>query len=388
MDFMQQGVVTLLKSSITGEKLPLPEGFDLEAAYPKLKAHHMDAMLYAGALNCGISRSLPVMKSLFQRYCKALMVSEGQMEDLERLFTAFDENGIDYMPLKGSKMKALYPQPELRIMGDADILIRVEQYEAIVPVMEALGFQFQGESDHELKWQSGKLFVELHKHLIPSYNKDYFEYFGSGWQMARPQSGSRYSMSTEDEWIFLFTHFAKHFRDGGIGCRYVVDLWVYLRSYPEMDREYLKKTLKTLQLAEFHDHICTLIFHWFEDGEADRATGVISDYIFSSGSWGGTESKVVSRALRDSKKPSGVRGRLVYLWQTAFPGVMVLQDKYTVLQKAPWMLPLVWMYRPFYKVLFERRDLKKKKRVLDALSTQNLSSRQEFLNEIGLDYRF
>ena len=37
-------------------------------------------------------------------------------------------------------MKALYPAPELRVMGDADVLIRLEQYEKIVPLMEKMGF--------------------------------------------------------------------------------------------------------------------------------------------------------------------------------------------------------------------------------------------------------
>ena len=32
--------------------------------------------------------------------------------------------------------KKLYPKPELRVMGDADILIREEQYDKIKPVMD------------------------------------------------------------------------------------------------------------------------------------------------------------------------------------------------------------------------------------------------------------
>ena len=40
------------------------------------------------------------------------------------LITPLDENGIDYMPLKGACLKLIYPQPELRLMGDADILIK------------------------------------------------------------------------------------------------------------------------------------------------------------------------------------------------------------------------------------------------------------------------
>ena len=58
-------------------------------------------------------------------------------------------------------------------------------------------------------------------------------------------------MTPEDEFIYLFTHFAKHYRDGGIGCRYVVDLWVFLRNNPTMDPEKIKRELDKLQLREF-----------------------------------------------------------------------------------------------------------------------------------------
>ena len=53
------------------------------------------------------------------------------------------------MPLKGCNMKALYPSPELRVMGDADILIRVEQYDRIRPIIQSLGFEEYGDIFYE-----------------------------------------------------------------------------------------------------------------------------------------------------------------------------------------------------------------------------------------------
>ena len=388
MTVTQQGVITLLRSAITGEKLPLPQDFDLEAAYPELKKHNMDALLCEGAMGCGLSLGQPVVRTLFQCYHRDLLRSEGQLRQLRRIFAAFEESGIDYLPLKGSKMKFLYPKQELRYMGDADILIRLEQYGKIRPIMESLGFTEKTESDHELIWTCKELYVELHKHLIPSYNKDLYGYFGDGWQMARLESGTRHTMTAEDEWIFQFTHFAKHFRDGGIGCRYVVDLWVFLRNHPELDDKKLEAAFRSLQLDQFHVNIRRLIRVWFEDAQPDAVTDLLTQYIMESGSWGGETSRLLSRAVRDAKKMVGWRGRLSQLWQMAFPDARTLRDKYTVLKKAPWMLPLVWLYRPFYKIFRERGDLTRKKQNLDTLTTQSLQSRKEFLNTVGIDYHF
>ena len=389
MNTLQQGLIALMKSAVTVQPYALPEGFDLEAAYPLIQKHHIDAMAYDGAVRCGIDRKSPAMQQLFQSYLKVMMKSEGQMRDVQAVLAAFDAQGIDYMPLKGCKMKGMYPKPELRVMGDADILIRVEQYEKIVPIMESLHFQVGLESDHELVWKSKGLYLELHKHLIPSYNKDFYAYFGEGWQLAKKERGTRYAMSPEDEWIFLFTHFAKHYRDGGIGCRYVTDLWVYRNTHPAMDEGYIRSILRKLYLVEFYENVLQLIDVWFQSAETNPKMDHMTDFIFSSGSWGTGNSRLLSRTVRDSKHSAvGFSGRLVYLWKTAFPDVMTLREKYTVLKKHPCLLPAVWIWRPIHKLLFERESLKKQRQNLQTVSMDHLQARQEALNYVGLDYNF
>jgi len=318
-----------------------------------------------------------------------VQISERQLQALDRIYKAFEENGIDYMPLKGCRMKALYSKPELRAMGDADILIRMEQYDKICSAMKALQFAQKDETDHELVWTSGSLYLELHKRLIPSYNRDYHRYFGDGWSLASHRTGTRYEMAPEDEFIYLFTHFAKHYRDGGIGCRHVVDLWVYLRAYPELDPEYICTELEKLQLTEFYQNIRRLISVWFEEEASGTKTDFLTEFIFASGSWGQMENRVLSRAVRDaSHSILGFNGKLLYLWQTAFPGVKVLRGKYTILKKYPFLLPLVWLVRPFYKVFFERSTLKKQKNNIDAFDQNGMENHQKMLQYVGLDYHF
>lgn len=387
MNTTQKGIVTLLRSAVTGEALELLEDFEMENAMELVKSHGMYTLVYDGAVRCGVDCKDAAMQQLFQLYIKSLMKSEAQMREISRIFAAFDEHGIDYMPLKGCNMKARYPKPELRIMGDADILIRMEQYEKIVPIMESLGFVEKLESDHELVWQNAGLLLELHKRLIPSYNEDFYAWFGDGWQFGKRRDGSRYSMTAEDELVYLFTHFAKHYRDGGIGCRHVVDLWVFLRANPELNEGAVKADLKKLQLLEFYENIRRLVAVWFEDAPADEKMDFITAFIFSSGSWGDWECHVLSQSVRYSKT-APVGGRLLYIWRSAFPQVKSLREKYTVLKKAPWMLPLVWIYRPVYKLLFEFRSLKGRQRDLRALSAENIRSRQEALDYVGLDYHF
>ena len=389
MDQIQKGIITILRSAITGERLALPEEFDLETAYHQVSGHHMATLVYEGAARCGVSRQLPVMQELFQAYCKTMLASEKQMKAVRRITMAFDAEGIDYMPLKGCNMKAIYPKPELRIMSDADILIRTEQYDRIIPVMESLGFVSVLESDHELIWRSSSLYLELHKHLIPSYNKDYYAYFGDGWSLARPVEGTRYAMSPEDTWIYLFTHMAKHYRDGGIGCRHIVDLWVYRRANPGMDEAYIDAALDKLQLRVFHENICRLLGVWFEGREPDGTTDVLTACIFASGSWGKQEDHALSDAIRNARSSVlGIGGRLGYIWRLLFPNVQNLTSSYPVLKKAPWLYPAVWADRLVRKLLIEGGKLRKHGRTLETLSRKKLDERQKMLRFVGLDYNF
>lgn len=385
MEATKQGVIHLLKSAITGEAYPLPENFDLDKEYPALKVHHMDALLYEGAVRCGISRGTPVMRMLFQKYCQHLLVSEGQQRQVTRITAAFEENNIDYLPLKGCRMKSLYPKPELRYMGDADILIRMEQYGRVVSAMKELGFTEGPETNHEFHWDHPELNVELHKRLVSTFNTDFCAYYGDGWQRATEHTGHCWSMSPEEEWIFLFTHFAKHFRAGGIGCRYVVDLWVFLRTHPHMDDEYIRKAMEELQLLEFYGNIRDLIAVWFENRTLDQKTELMTDYIFNSGSWGGMESRLLSLSLRKTTTSTGSKNKLVFLWQTAFPDMLFMKKQYPVLKKVPWLLPVFWIYRLVRKLFFERGKIQKTKKNIDMLTSENLTAQKQLMDYFGIE---
>ena len=378
MNVTQKGLITLLKSAVTQEALELPQGFDLQEAYPLIQRHHMPTLIYDGAVRCGIDRKSETMGKLFQSYFRAMRISEKQMVQVQRIFDSFDREGIDYMPLKGCKMKALYPKPELRQMGDADILIRVEQYDRIVPVMESLGFTASGESDHELIWKHDDLYLELHKRVMPAGQQ-------SGWEWAVRREGTCYSMGPEDEFVYLFTHFAKHYRNGGIGCRHVVDLWVYLRSHPELKEAEVLAQLEQTGLLEFYENIRRLIAAWFENGPLDEKTDFITQYIFCSGSWGTMESAAVARAVRYAEPDSG-DGKWSYLRRTLFPSVEGLHFKYRYpfLKRAPFLLPVAWIIRLFDKLIHEPVAFRRQKKNLQSMTQEKIDSAQQALDYVGL----
>ena len=387
MNTTYRGVLTLLKSAVAAQALTLPEGFALEEAMPLIQAHQITPMAYEGALYCGFSMAEPVMLTMLQRYGRLMTAASRQQEAIERVCGAFEEHGIEYMPLKGCLMKRRYPKPELRPMCDADILIRMGQYDRIRSILTELGMQEIQESDHELIWKSPELLLELHKRLIPSYNKDYYAYFGDGWRLAETREGCRYAMRPEDEYIYLFTHFAKHYRDGGIGCRHVVDLWVFRRSHPDMDEHYVDRELKALKLDRFHRNMVRVLEYWFADAGADEIVERISDFIMNSGSWGNQTSHLLAAEARNQKGPgSGVKEKA--LLRAIFPPAAELEYRYPILQKAPWLLPVVWVWRWVTAILFRRDNIRRRGENLELVTDASVSEYQQQLNAVGLEFRF
>lgn len=384
-----RSIILLLKSAVTGERYPLPEGFSLEEAAAIGRKHHISSMLYTGAVNCGISSKDPLMQGLFQDYLHILMRSEKQLREISRITAAFDANGIDYLPLKGCNMKYLYPKPELRVMGDADILIRMEQYDRIRPIMENLGFTEKADTDHELVWDSAALHLELHKRIVPTYDKDFYSYFGDGWALAVKKSETRYAMEAEDEFLFLFTHFTKHYRYGGIGCRHVMDLWVWRRAHPDMDDRRIRDALEALHLLTFYDHICAMIDNWFGDGAGSEMTEHLTEFILSCGSWGTFANMVQSIALRDARNSGTVRSnRLRNLIRVLFPPVGVVAQRFPVLKKLPWLLPVFWPVRWVTALLFRRENIRREKQFQQTVSPEHVRAREEALKYVGLDFHF
>lgn len=378
-----RGMITLIKCAVTGQAEPLPAGFSMEEAAAFARKQDLVTLVYTGALLCGIPREQPEMRELFRQYVRLQLHSEGQMEAVQQLLATLEANGIDYLPLKGVNMKQLYPGPELRYMGDADILIRQEQYDRIIPLMQTLGFDTLPEYDHNYPWQSSALQVELHKRLMPDASHPFDAYWENGWQRAKPEGGFCHTFRAEDHFLFQFTHFAHHYRDGGIGCRYLLDLWVYRRAFPNMDESYLTAELAKLQLLTFYRNVSKTLAVWFDGAPSEEKTEAITEYVFSGGSWGTWDNYALSAALRSSEAGQG--NRLTLLRKKIFPSLKEMGWYYPVLKKVPVFLPVFWVVRMFDALLFHREMVGKARRILQVADSKSMEDYCQAMQFVGLD---
>ena len=384
------GVISLVKSAFTGEKAELPDNFDFAQAYALAKSHRVIPLLYYGIVNSGIELEAELNNKYFAATCQSIAVGEKQKFELSNLSTEFEKNGIDFMPLKGSVIRSLYPKQEMRSMGDADVLIHAEQYNKIVPILEKNDFTFVKENLNELCWQKLPFYIELHRYLISPQHKDYYGYFGDGWQLARPSEGfkHRFEMSDEDFFVFLFAHFTKHYRSSGIGIKHMTDIWVYLKAKPELDIKYIERELDKLKMLTFYKNVLRTVNAWFENAEFDDITYLITEKIFSSGAFGTRDSFVKSNALKDLKSGEVKNIRVKRVFDAVFLPYKNMCILFPFLKKAPVLLPFMWIYRGVYTVFCKNAVLTNRYNEIKGLSSEQLSQYEKEMNSVGLDYHF
>ncbi len=382
-------VITLVKSAITGEKYNLSENFNLDEILKVAKRHSVIPMIYYGALNCGVDSNSVQMQKTFLDVCAHIAYNEKQMWEIANLFEVFDREKVAYIPLKGTILKPLYPKSEMRSMSDADILIKTNEHKKIKDIMLELGYNLKVESDHEFVWNKGNVHIELHKRLIPSYNKDYYAYYGDGWRLAKLGKDAKYYMDDEDHMIYIFTHFAKHYREAGIGIRHFVDLWIYQLNHSNMDEKYIKSELKKLQLYDFYENIQSTISFWFGNGEATEKALFITETILNSSLYGNKDTYLINTAIKlyNEGQGSGVVKRKKYIKFLFLPYNLMCQ-KYPFLKKLPFLLPFMWIYRIFEAVFFKRERIKKHQENFGKITEEKILDSKDALNFVGLDFNF
>ena len=379
--------LNIIKSGLLSQREEVSGDFVLEDVIDTVSAQNVTTLFYHGLHNCGIKVSEPHKTRLLSLVAAEMAWDEKQRKMLSEIKKEFSDNGISYMILKGSVLKELYPAPEMRAMGDIDILIKLPEYEKISVILESLGYEMWKESSHELVWTRDGAMLELHKILMPSYNEDFDAYFGNGWQRAKVKEKSEYRFSSEDMFIYLFVHFTKHYRDGGAGVMHLCDLYLYMKKN-EIDEAYVKGELEKLGLSEFYENVRKTLEVWFGETPETEAAEIITSSVINHGKFGDYEDFLTAEALRSEVTAgSYAAGRVRSVLRSMFPPLETMKRRYKRLGKFPFLLPFLWITRLFRIFFTEKSRLKRKLSDVSTVSDEKVRRHDEALRKVGLSYK-
>lgn len=153
--------------------------------------------------------------------------------------------GIYTLLVKGQGVAQCYEHPLWRSCGDVDLLLSCDNYDKakLFLVPKASKVDFESVSDKHLGMTIEQWVVELHGSLhtelssrvdkiIDSVQDDVFYHGGVRcWMCGETQV---FLPSPDNDIIFIFTHYLKHFYKGGLGLRQICDwcrlIWVFKNS--------------------------------------------------------------------------------------------------------------------------------------------------------------
>ena len=344
--------------------------------------HQLSVLAYYGIKNLHLF-SDEQMQGFKDHTYNIIYATVNQMYELERLTNTFKVKGIDYRLLKGSYIRDYYLKPEMRLMSDIDVLIRDSQYKIIKPLMKELGYVFSYESDHEITWKlPNGLIVELHKSLVPTYNKDFIRYYGDGWRVFESEE-----KLYEKQYIYSFVHFAKHYRDGGAGIKYVFDFYVMQKANKDLDIEYIREQLLELKLLEFYDNICKTMGVWFEGKEDTEVTDLITENLFTSGVYGSFEKHAIAKTYKKSKQTGSIKkARIQNTFSSAFSSLENNKKRHRFLNKMPFLLPLAWALNWLYAITKNHNKIGEVMKKAAVSTEENVEKFRKDLQAVGLDY--
>lgn len=386
-------LTTLVRCGLSGKCESILGNTDWQRVYITGKNHQILPLLYYGIVNCGQTPPEDIFAKFEHALFQGVAIGQNQLYELSNIFSAFEKNGIKYLPLKGSVIKALYPKPEMRVMGDADILITEHNDEIIEEIMHSLGFSFYKQNEKVDSWSKGKtVMIEIHKSLFSSENTDFNSYYADVWKKAIPinESHTHFELSDEDTFIYLFAHFVKHFRNAGIGIRHITDLFVFSKVKPNLNCNYIENEMKKLKLYDFYSNVMRTVKVWFYGGKPDEITDFITEKIITSGSFGTHEDYITTSFLKkiENYDISHEKVRHTMLLNMLFPPYSGMCKRYPVLKRAPYLLPIMWIFRFFETIIKKPQKINYQKHNIDLSSKERLEERKKELEAVGLKFDF
>ncbi len=390
LDLYVEYLTHLLRCAVTQDTPnDMPEGIDAKTFCMFCRFHKVDNIAYEVLKHT--NTQLPEdVKAEFERFeVYAITIDATQQYYLEETEKAFEENGIDYLVLKGRELEKLYPEGMIRQSSDFDIYIGVENAARAKDIMLHNGYAIEAYSDdnddHDEYTIDGNILCELHRVLIQN---DYV------WREECNKIPERlilcegtkhkYRMDAEDFYLYNLAHAAKHMKFSGIGIRAFFDLWIIKRSL-KIDADKLKARLEGCSLTEFEENTNKLCEYWFEGKAVDKKTKEMSRYAGESG-WVGTyeQAKATELAETAGKSNSKTAAKIKRCMQTIFASYEAMAARYPIIRKHKWLTPFCRIHRAIRAALF-RRDVVKS--VTDELGNADMDmgkSILRFKESIGL----
>ena len=353
MNEIYKDLIYLLSCAVNGitPNTVRVQAMDLEQLYRFAKFHTVRAAVHISLSRAGIED-----KAFHQAYKKA--IRKNIYLDMERnaIIADFEQQGIWYMPLKGSVLKDLYSENGMREMADNDVLYDADKQDQVMEIMLANGYAAErvGKSHHDVYMKPPVLNFELHTALFGEVHAEpLYKYYADTKRLLHKDEGNSYGyhFSDEDFYVFMTAHEWKHWSGNGTGIRSLLDCYVYCKVKGDaLDWEYIKEQCKQLEIGDFEQERRALAVKVFSSDilpDLTESEQELLMFYLTAGTYGTFENSI-KKKLKDQTKLS------FWVHSIFIPRKQMAQSvKFTAVSPLLYPVGVVWRCG---RVLICRRD--------------------------------
>ena len=329
------------------------------------QAHKVLPLVYEAVYDCKAAEGVPLVALCRQDALRAALTQTAKSSAFLSLWEMLSRQGLHPLVVKGIVCRAVYPNGDCRSSSDEDLLIPDREWADCCRVLREYGMTPVGSDDlmqHEIGWEKGLLYIELHRSLFPPENGAYGElnrFFSAAHERASDyaveEEKTVRSLCPQDHLLYLLLHAYKHFIHSGFGIRQVCDIGLWaLRYEREIDWDELYGRCEEARALTFS----AAVFHLAQKYLAiplvlpEKWRGIAADPepmlrdLLSGGVYGATDmsrlhsgSVTVNAVAADRQK--GRRSLLT----SVFPPREQMSAQYPELKNHPGRLPVVWIKR-------------------------------------------
>ena len=362
MNKMQTRLVSFLGYAIHNKKVEIDrnENIEWKEIIEESKAHKIEALIYSAIKNNPIN----IDKELLESWKKDTFISGvwqlNHIKSVSNILKIFNKKNIPVIVLKGLVVRDLFPNPSLRTMCDADILVKEDNLEDVKKLLTDEGYRETPSSEKHLNFWKGQTHIEVHWTLSDEgYFDNMPEIEESIWQDAvevKVGDANALSMCDEDLALHLCIHMASHIIHRGFGIRQVVDLVLLVEQKGHLIdwNSFMNKARKCgvdkFTVAIFM--VCKKLFNmeipkevYDSRLEKSKYIDILIDDIFSSGVHGRKDKGAIfAKELAYTEENSSVfKKYMAFL----FPRVENLNDRYSYAKKYNVLLLVAWIHHLF-----------------------------------------
>lgn len=354
----------------------------LLSLYKTSKMHDI-AHLVADALykNGLLSKDDQMYKPFVHQENLAVYRYENINYELHRVCDLFEKNKVSHIPLKGSVIRSLYPEPWMRTSCDIDILIHEDDIDRALELLREQGARVEQKSFYDVSiYTENNVHIELHFNLaVEGQNKKTADVLQEVWDKSNLVDGCAYRRKMTDEMYYFYhlAHMSKHFAGRGCGIRSFIDVWI-LDNQDKADVKKRREIAERGGLDKFMDASSALAKVWLGQQPHTPITLDMQDFILGSGVYGNMENHIIA----EQKKRGGKFGLAM---SRIFLPYKQLKGHYPVLVKHKWLYPFCQVRR-WFKLLFcggVKRSVKELKSIAQ-MPKDKIKRTEKMMYQLGL----